>query len=300
MTESEAIREQQAVTASAEEISPLGHDPSPRVIKALLENRNISEEDVQIIASRKNLPGEILESIAKDRRWAKSYPIRLELARNPKTPLFAALSIVRYLRLMDQVQLTRNTSLPVIFRQKVEALIMEKVPTMAMGVKRSLAKISAGNVLLKLIQDGYPEVVRLCLGNPCLVEAHLYRIINRAATGPAAIRLIAEHANWSNRYYIRYALVRNRHTPLARSVIFLSGMKTEDLKELYIDPTLPPDIQPCVHRELRDRGEDTDKALCAADEEQVFEFGEEEAQDIEREMDLLGPDSSRDDGDEQG
>lgn len=296
MADPEAIRERLASAAAAEQIASLGHDPSPRVIRALLENPNISEEDVRIIASRKNLPGDILEFIARNRRWAESYPVRLAVARNPKTPLFAALSIVRYLRLFDQVQLTRNTALPVIFRQKVEALIMEKIPTMAMGVKRSLAKIAAGNVLLKLIQDGYPEVVSLCLGNPYLVEAHLYRIINREATGPATIRLIAEHANWSSRYYIRYALVRSAHTPLARSVIFLSGMKTEDLRELYIDPSLPPGIQPCIHRELRDRGEDTDKALSAQDE-QVIEFGEEEAMDIERDAERYGPESG---GEESG
>lgn len=285
MKENEEIREQRAAAASEEEIAAALHDPSPRVIKALLANRILTEEDVLVIAARKNLPGEVLDSIAKDRRWAEKYPVRLALARNPKTPLSSALSIVRYLRLFDQVELTRSSSLPVIFRQKVEAVIVEKVPTLALGVKKSLAKIASGNVLLKLIQDGYPEVVSLCLNNPHLVEAHLYKIINREETGPAVIRLIAEHPNWSNRYNIRYALIRSGHTPLSRSVNFLSVMKIKDLRDLFVDPSLPAVIKPCIHRELLDRGEDADKVKKAEDEEEkIFHFEEDEAEELEGEV----------------
>jgi len=87
--------------------------------------------------------------------------------------------------------------------QKIEAVIMEKIPSMALGVKKSLAKIAAGNVLLKLIQDGYPEVVALCLNNPHLVEAHLYRIINREETGPGNQRGVIEKWN-GEEYWIEF------------------------------------------------------------------------------------------------
>lgn len=285
MGETEEIREQRAAAAGGEEIAALLHDPSPRVIRTLLANRNITEEDVLIIATRKNLAGEILESIAKDKRWTENYPIRLALARNPKTPLFSALSLVRYLRLFDQVELARATALPLVFRRKVEAIIMEKVPTMPLGVKKTLAKLAAGNVLLKLIQDGYAEVVTVCLNNPHLVEAHLYKIINREETGPGTIRLIAEHPSWSNRYHVKYSLIRNGHTPLSRTVLFLSGMKSQDLRELFADPSLPAGVRPCVHRELMERGEDADAIdRGGSEEEKVYEFDDEETEDFEGEV----------------
>jgi len=288
MAGSEEVRERQAATAGKEEIESFLHDPSARVVLSLLGNRNITEEDVLVITSRKNLSAEVLETVAKDKRWSESYPVRLALAKNPKTPLFAALSLVRYLRIFDQVEVTRNTTLPVIFRNKVESIIMEKIPPMALGAKKSLAKIASGNVLLKLVLDGYPEVVALCLNNPHLIESHLYKVISREQTGPSAIRIIADHPNWSSRYHIRYALIRNRHTPLSRSVIYLSGMKTQDLKELILDPSLPAGIRPCIHRELLERGEDSEKILLAGEqEEQVFEFEESEAEAIEREMEQL-------------
>jgi hypothetical protein len=157
VNEYEEIREQRAAVAAGDEIETFLHDPSPRVIKALLANKSLREEDVLIITTRKNLPGDILETIAKERRWSDSYPIRLALAKNPKTPLFTALSIVRYLRLFDQAEMLRSPALPLIFRQKVEAILIEKVPTMALGVKKTLAKIASGNVLLALLRDGYPR-----------------------------------------------------------------------------------------------------------------------------------------------
>jgi len=286
MTETGENREEQAASASEDRIILFVHDASPKVIRALLANRNITAEHVQIIAGRKNLPGEVLESIIKDKRWADSYPIRLALARNPKTPLFAALSVARYLRLFDQVELTRNHFLPIIFRRKLEAIITEKFPAMPLGIKKTLAKIAAGDILLKLIQDGYPEVVSLCLSNPHLVEAHLYTVINRKTTTPGTIRTIAEHPAWSSRYNIKFALIRNEHTPLARSVFFLPDILTRDLKDLYHDLSVPIGIKPSIHRELWERGEEPGEA--GADEEKVFEIDEKEMDELENEVKGFG------------
>ena len=127
---------------------------SPRVVRALLQNRNLTEEDVLIIANRTNLPQDILEMIAKDRRWSGSYPIRLALARNPRSPLTVSLSVARFLRIFDLEEITQEPlTSPWSCGNKVETMIMERVPTMPLGNKKTLAKKAAGNVLLKLLQD---------------------------------------------------------------------------------------------------------------------------------------------------
>jgi hypothetical protein len=273
-----------AASASEDALTLYLHDPSPKVVRAVLENRSLTEEHVLIIANRKNLPSEILESIFRDKRWTDSYPVRLALARNPKTPSFVALSISRFLRLFDLADLARNHFLPVLYRKKVEAIVIEKIPTLALGVKKTLAKIAAGDILLALLQDGYPEVVRQCLENPHLVEAHLYKAINRKITSPGTIRTITENKNWTCRYHIKFALVRNEHTPLARSVLFLPDLRTADLRELYRDPHLPSGVRPSVHRELMERGEDPG-AIMGGDDESVYEIGESEMDDLDRELD---------------
>ncbi len=282
MRDAEDKRAEQAAAAANEEIPLFVHDPAPNVIKALLENRRLTEEDVLIIANRKNLPCDVLELIAKDKRWADSYPVRLALAKNPKTPLFSALGIARYLRLFDVAELARSHFLPLVYRHKLEAIIIEKMPAMALGIKKTLAKMASGGVLLKLIREGYPEVVNLCLNNPYLAEASLYKVINQKTTPPGAIKTIAEHPNWPTRSMIKFSLIRNEHTPLSKSLVFLTDMKVLDLRELYRDPSLPVGVKPLVYRELRERGVDVDKLHI--DEETVYEIEEEEMEELEDEV----------------
>ncbi len=277
MADADHSRMEQAASGGEEQIITLLHDPSPQVIRALLGNRNLRENDVLVITTRKNLPPDVLDVIAKDKRWAESYPVRLALAKNPKTPLSVSLSIVRYLRLVDIAEMTRSHLLPLAFRHKVEAIIMERIPTMPLGLKKSLAKMAVGSVLLKLLQDPDPEVIALCLHNPRLVESHLYKVISRKDTKAETIHLIAEHPNWSSRSLIRFALVRNEHTPLALSERFLHAMKLLELRELYADPSLSATIKPLVYRELLDRGQEPREQM----EETVFEIDEDDDRGLE-------------------
>ncbi len=255
--------EERAVRASKaerEELAVFLHDPSPVVIKALLANRNITEQEVVLVAGRRNIPGDILEMIAKDKRWSESYAVKLALAKNPKTPLFAALSVARYLRFFDLADICSNNSLPIVYRKKVEAVVIEKIPTMPLGIKRTLAKTAAGEVLSAMLQDGDVEVVRSCLDNPRMVEAYIFKLITRKDASPITVRMIAGHPRWSCRYTIKLALVRNDHTPLAQSVRFFQDMKSQDLIELYKDPTVPITVKPYIHSEIKGRGLDAESA----------------------------------------
>lgn len=299
MLDPEEKRKELAASVQEDDITLYVHDPSSRVILTLLENRNITEEHVLIIANRKNLPPEIFNAIFRDRRWSESYPIKLALAKNPKTPLFTSLSIARFLRLFDLAELSRSHFIPVISRKKMEAIVIEKIPALSLGVKKTLARIAGGEILLALIKDGYPEVVKYCLENPHLVEAHLYKAISRKTTTPAAIRTIADDRNWSCRYHIKFALIRNANTPLARSVLFLPDLKLFDLKELYRDPLLPHEIKPFIHRELVERGEDPER-LSGHEEEPVYEIGEGDLEDIDLAMKEYEVEEARSDNDTSG
>jgi hypothetical protein len=279
MSDTEDARIERAGSADEDEIARLLHDPSAEVIKTLLGNRNITEDDVLIIAMRKNLPASLLETIARDKRWSESYPVRLALARNPRSPLSVSLTIARYLRLFDLEEITRSHFIPLVFRHKVEGIVVEKIPSMALGNKRTLAKKASGNVLLALLRDADAEVVQLCLNNPHLTEAHLFKIISRPDTIAETIRMIAEHPTWSRRSLIRLSLARNSLTPLPLTVRFIREMKIMDLRELYADPALSVTIKPFIHRELWNRGEEAKTVV----EDKVFEIDEEELAEIEAE-----------------
>ena len=79
MTDSEEARTELAATAGAEVFARLLHDPSFRVIRALLGNSNLREEDVLILANRKNLPVDVLRV---DRQ---GQPLVKKLSHPPRT-----------------------------------------------------------------------------------------------------------------------------------------------------------------------------------------------------------------------
>jgi|WetSurSiteA1Bulk_404760.scaffolds.fasta_scaffold02045_6 hypothetical protein len=243
-----------ASSGSGEELSVLAHHPSSEVLSRLLLNRNLTEDHVRIIARRSNLAGEILESVYYDRRWKESYSIILTLCKNPKTPKNVSLSILKSLRIFDLADLTRSQQIPVALRIRAEMDILEKILTLPLGIKITLAKRASSAIIVRLLEDGMKEVVAACLDSPIITEGDICRIISMKKTSSQVIHQIAEHPKWLRRYDVRWALIRNHHAPLSIVVKYLGHMKTTDLKELYYAPEVPSSTKPFLYRELLDRG----------------------------------------------
>jgi len=244
-----------ASTAGEGELRFLAHHSSPEVLSALLNNKNTTEDIVLVIANRKNVASEILETISNDVRWKGSYRICLALCKNPKTPQRISLSLIKSLRIFDLADLTRNQFIPVSVRMHAESYIIEKIPSIPLGIKVSLAKRVSGNILVKLTEEGTKEVVMVCLDSPYMTEGEIYKIISKKTVAPQVVRMIADHPKWSCRHQIQWALIRNNHAPLSRVVHFLKHIKTNNLKELYDAPEVPSGTKPFIHKELLERGE---------------------------------------------
>jgi hypothetical protein len=89
-------------------VSILRDDPEPRVIAALLRNPHVIEEDVIRIVNDDLVDADTLAAVGQDYKWAQSYPVRLALVRNQRTPLPLALSLVSKLRRQDLEPLIRD------------------------------------------------------------------------------------------------------------------------------------------------------------------------------------------------
>jgi hypothetical protein len=250
---------QVASQGSDEELRSLAYHPSSRVLEALLLNSNITEDSALIIAGRRNVSTQILEAISTDIRWKDSYRIVRAICKNPKTPQKISLSLLKSLRIFDLADLTRNQQVPVNIRLKAENTINEKILTLPLGIKITLAKKASSNVLMKLIEDGMNDVVITCLDRAHLIEGDICKLIHMKKIASLVIRLIANHPKWSLRYSIQCALIRNHHTPLSSIVNYLKNIKSTDLKELYNAPEVPSSTKPFLFRELRDREESEEK-----------------------------------------
>jgi hypothetical protein len=62
-------------------------DPHPDVIRQLLANPKLTEDDVLSLASRRPCRPDVLQEIARTPRWAHRPRVRMALVLNPDTPL---------------------------------------------------------------------------------------------------------------------------------------------------------------------------------------------------------------------
>jgi hypothetical protein len=272
-TVDEKIRD--ALTAAGEGLWRLIRDPHPDVQANAVLNRNLTEDMAVYIAKRRNVSPETVGFLAGDVRFRDSYALRNALCRNPRTPQRITFALLKFLRIFDLADISRDQQIAVAVRRKIEFMLAEKIPPMPSGVKIALAKRANAATLLLLMEKGDARVVGACLESPVLTEGHLYRLINRAATKAEVIKTISAHAMWSLRYHVRFSLIRNYFTPMSEVLVFIRSMKTADLRELYADPKVPVSTKPFLFSELRERGESVE-----AGKEQVFDLSGEEDADL--------------------
>lgn len=109
--------------ASARVLGKLRHDPSVRVVRALLDNPRTTEGLVlPLITHDATLP-EILQAVARHRRWGVRYEVRLGLCRHPNTPLAIALGLLGHLRKADLRKVASESRVPPLVRRKAEVLL---------------------------------------------------------------------------------------------------------------------------------------------------------------------------------
>jgi hypothetical protein len=91
-------------------IEQLLFDPDPRVVRTVLGNPRLTENEVvKLAASRRSGP-EALEAIAQDDRWIVRYSVKIALASNPATPPRVILALLPYLMRQDLRELAVRAS----------------------------------------------------------------------------------------------------------------------------------------------------------------------------------------------
>ncbi|MEJ2182488.1 MAG: hypothetical protein P8Y66_03085 [Nitrospirota bacterium] len=257
--------------AAGEELWAILRSEHPALLEEALGNPNLTEEMALYIAASRAATSQALGLLAAHGRFGRSYRIRLAVACHPRSPLRVALSLLKHIRLTDQADMTRDHYIPIAVRQRVEASIAERLKALPPGMKVALSRRASGPVIMKIMEQSDERVVRACLQSPRLTEEQLYRLANRRGTRPAVIRALAGDPKWSPRYLVRFALIRNFHTPMGKVVEFIEGMKTADLRTLHADPRLPTATRPFIHRELQARGQGVREQ-----EEEIYELSWED------------------------
>ena len=97
-------------------------DSNRIVCSAVVKNPRISEQEVENISAMRTVADEVLRLIAMNRSWARSYPIIHNLARNPRTPIPTAMTILMRIRTKDLHQISQNRNVSETVRRQAYRL----------------------------------------------------------------------------------------------------------------------------------------------------------------------------------
>jgi hypothetical protein len=218
--------------ATGEELAALLHHPSAEVLLTLLDNPALDESQLCMLLERKDLPGEILEEVARRKPLLKNYRVKRALAFHARTPRLISLRLLRDLYLMDLVQLTLTPGAPAELKLNAEEQLLARLPQLPLGQKITLARRGPARVAGALLVEGHMQLVSIVLDNPNVSEAQILKALSREKLSAAVIPAISRHRKWSVTYNVRLALVRHPSSPLATILAYLPELTVSDLREL--------------------------------------------------------------------
>jgi hypothetical protein len=121
MTPAEKMME--ALKGDREARMLLVRDRNRVVYSAVLSSPKLTDGDIQTFAALRNVSPEVLRQIGAKREWTKKYNIRLELVRNPLTPIEISMQQIARLSSMDLKRLTRDRNVPEQVRRQATKLV---------------------------------------------------------------------------------------------------------------------------------------------------------------------------------
>ncbi len=103
-------------------------DPDPAVIRLLLGNPKVIEDDVVRLAARRPNRPDVLAEIAKSPRWAHRPRVRMALVLNPSSPAEIAVPLVGLLMRSELRIVLSSTEIAPIVRSAARDLLARRPP----------------------------------------------------------------------------------------------------------------------------------------------------------------------------
>lgn len=215
----------------------------PEELLAVASSNSLTEEIALALLTRRDLPPNVIEAIAKNLALSRNRKVNLAIASHQRAPRHVSLPLTRYLYTFDLVKIALLPTVPADVKIAVDETIISRLQQISEGERLTLAKQASGRVAGALLLDRQERVVQAALQNPKMTEAILIKALaNRGATA-AMVGLVCNDRQWSLRRDVRLALLRNQHTPLAQAIAFAACFPTHLVREVLSKSALRTEIK---------------------------------------------------------
>ncbi len=199
---------------------------------------------------QRDLTSDVIERISQNAALMKSRKVRVAVAAHPRAPRRVALRLIRDLYTFDLMQFALLPAVAADLKRVADELLVARLTSISLGERISLARRSSGMVAAALLQDKESSVWQAALENPQITEIALVKALLKPGATAAFVKAICHHAKWSLRPEIRYALLRNEYTPLARAIEFARRLPPAQLRDILHNSRLPEKMKAYLRKDL--------------------------------------------------
>ena len=101
-------------------------DSNKTVAISVIHNPRITEQEVEAVAAMRTVDSEVLRMISINRAWTRTYPVILNLARNPRAPLPVAISLLPRIHTKDLQSIGQNRNISDAVRRQAQRLVVTR------------------------------------------------------------------------------------------------------------------------------------------------------------------------------
>lgn len=102
---------------------------------------------------------------------------------------------------------------------------------LTLGERKSLARTHDRSLIQRVVRDPHPDVIRILLDNPSLIEEDVVRICATRPNDPNVLQTVYRNRRWVVRYRPRNAILRNPDTPLDTALLLAPLLRRSELRE---------------------------------------------------------------------
>jgi hypothetical protein len=248
-----AVKVARIAPAEFARLEQLLQSQSTDVLREAAAHPGMNEDLTLGLLARRDIAGVVVEALVKNSSVMKHRKVVTAIVGHPRTPRHVSLPMVRSLYAFELMQVALTPAVAPDIKRAAEDQIVQRLETVSLGERLTLAKQGSNRVAEALLCDPEPRIVEAALVNPRMTEASVVRSLGREEAPVHFIEQACRHPKWSLRREIQLALLKSQHTPLARVLAFVQAYSTQTLRDILKHSRLPATVKMYVMEELSDR-----------------------------------------------
>ena len=236
-----------AKQAGSDEIYEFLYDNDIRIAEVLMNNPNITADDVMVMAQTTHV-SEILSLIGNHYKWGPIHAIRMAMLMNPQTLPKDAAPLLELLKVSDLAKVFYKKTIPTEIRIRAKRKIQQIFEQLSQYEKFAIIEGSAGEILklLDTIQLDVSSFLIHLIGKFSECPDIIMNICRWKRTPDNILAFIGNNPQFTKNLQIKFALLSNPKTPEKTITSLLHATPKKDLRFFLINKHLPSSVKQSI------------------------------------------------------